>query len=80
MIDELEMLRETMRADDERLHIAGERVGLYMGCDTPDWMADEIIALRRELAAYKQAMAEMYDPEVVEPLEMRVTEILAANA
>lgn len=36
-------LRGAMMADDSRLPLAGQRVGLYFGCDTPEVMADEIV-------------------------------------
>ena len=47
---ELAKTQGAMAADDERLRRAGERVGIEMGCDTPDWMAESILALRDELA------------------------------
>ena len=40
------MLREKINADDERLLRAGMRVGIVAGCDTAEWMADEIERLR----------------------------------
>lgn len=44
-----EQLRGAMKADDERLRVHGERVGLFMDCDTAEHMADEIVALRAEV-------------------------------
>jgi hypothetical protein len=55
-----------MRADDERLQLAGERVGLALGCDTPDWMADEILALRERLAKVMQPACE-YNQDALTP-------------
>ena len=48
---EVERLRNVMDADDRRLQEAGVRVGIIMGCDTPDAMADEIEQLREQLDA-----------------------------
>lgn len=45
-----------MSADDDRLLAAGMRVGSYFGCDTPDHMADEIVALRAEVARLREAL------------------------
>jgi hypothetical protein len=42
----MELLRGALDAADERLRKAGERVGIYCGCDTPDALADEIERLR----------------------------------
>ncbi len=67
--DEIERLREAlanharecvevpMAADEERLRVAGERVGLWFGCDTPEHMADEIERLRSLLAGQALACA-----------------------
>lgn len=46
---EIEELKGVLRADAERLRIAGDRVDLATGCDTADAMADEIERLRSEL-------------------------------
>ena len=44
-------LRGAMAADDARLLAASERVGTApMGCDTADWLAEEILVLRAKLA------------------------------
>lgn len=53
----IERLRGAMRADDLRLRIAGERVGIIQGCDLPDWMADEIEHLRAAVKAETEACA-----------------------
>lgn len=50
LIAAIERLTGAMKADDERLRIHGERVGLFMDCDTAEHMADEILALRAQLA------------------------------
>lgn len=49
-------LRGAMRASDERLRVAGERVGLYFDCDNPDHMADEIEALKARIATLEEAL------------------------
>jgi hypothetical protein len=43
-------LRGAIRADNARLREAGERVGLFYGCDTAEMMADAIEDLRRVAA------------------------------
>ena len=45
-------LRIVIAADDERLHAAEERVwpGKTWGCDAPEMLADEILALRARIA------------------------------
>lgn len=53
LIAAIERLTGAMKADDERLRVHGERVGLFMDCDTAEHMADEILALRDELAALR---------------------------
>ena len=53
LIEAIERLTGAMKADDERLRVHGERVGLFMDCDTAEHMADEILALRAELAALR---------------------------
>jgi len=40
-------LEGAMSASDERVRIAGERAGIAIGCDTPEWMADRIEDLER---------------------------------
>lgn len=57
----IEQLRGAMRADDLRLRIAGERVGIVQGCDNPDWMADEIERLRAAVKAENEACAKIAD-------------------
>jgi hypothetical protein len=52
-------LRGAMDADDERLRVHGERVGLFFDCDTAEHMADEIVALRADNEALKQKSAEI---------------------
>jgi predicted phage tail protein len=44
---EISDLRGAMKADDERLRIAAERVGIVPSCDAADEMADEIERLRK---------------------------------
>lgn len=46
LTQEVAMLRGAIAADAERLRLEGARVGIEMGCDTPHWMAEEILALR----------------------------------
>ena len=47
---EVARLRGAIKAADDRLIEAGQRVGIFFGCDTPDAMADELTRLRAELA------------------------------
>lgn len=47
--------------DDDRLLAAGQRVGLYFGCDTPDHMADEIDRLRADNARLREALEDAFD-------------------
>lgn len=57
---ELARLVETARgasaADDARLRAAEERVwpGVTHGCDAAEWLADELLALRRDLETARQ--------------------------
>ena len=51
----IKQLRGAMDVADERMLAATVRCGiLYTGCDTPDYMADEIIRLREELTAWRE--------------------------
>lgn len=50
-------LRGAMDADDERLRVHGERVGLFFDCDTAEHMADEILALRAENVSLRAALS-----------------------
>lgn len=50
METQITTLRGAMKADDERLRAAGERVGIFADCDTAEMMADEITRLRAALA------------------------------
>ena len=60
--EEITTLRGAMKADDERLRNAGERVGIFADCDTAEMMADEIMALRAALAdERKRALEEAAD-------------------
>ena len=57
MDDELTQLRATIATSDNRLLDATDKIGFTpIGCDTADWLADEILGLRAELAQYKQNM------------------------
>ena len=49
------------RADTERLRQAEERVwpGMTHGCDAPEWMADEILALRQDKERAEQRIKEL---------------------
>ena len=81
---DLELVRGAMKADDERLRIAGERVGIVAGCDTAEWMADEIDRLRAEnqaLRAGLERLARIYEGEQ-EPCERPawLRELLKPNA
>jgi hypothetical protein len=51
------LLKGTIEADDERLRKAGERVGIEQGCDTAEWMADEIEVLRKQ-AGERESLAD----------------------
>ena len=59
---ELDLVRGAIRADDERLYAAWVRIHgapddcANIGCDAPEWMADEILRLRAELERTKVAM------------------------
>jgi len=53
---ELAEVRGAMAADDERLRLAAERVGIVAGCDAPDEMADEVISLRGQLTEARAAL------------------------
>jgi hypothetical protein len=55
----LAQLRGAMQADDERLRVAGGRVGLFFGCDTPEHLADEIEQVRASLAQLQQEAREV---------------------
>ena len=53
---EIAQLKGALRADDLRNHQAAGKAGiLYVGCDTPEALADEVCKLKEEL---KQAQAE----------------------
>lgn len=88
-------LKGAMMADDDRLTAAANRVNLYSGCDTPDAMADEILALRARLAAvpalppedapsgwaaWLEDQAAMCDPYIQGPKMRRLAAWLAALA
>lgn len=45
----IKILEGTIKADDERLLTAGQRVGIVLGCDTAEHMADEILDFRDKL-------------------------------
>ena len=59
---ELDLVRGAIRADDERLYAAWVRIHgapddcANIGCDAPEWMADEILRLRAELDRTKGEM------------------------
>ena len=48
-IEEIELTRGAMAADDERLRKSAARVGIVCGCDAAEEMADEIERLRAAL-------------------------------
>lgn len=52
--------RSQVSADDQRLRDAADKAGVtYVGCDTPDWMAEEILgnrALFSDLLAFVEAV------------------------
>ena len=53
-----------MTVDDQRLVDAAARAGiLYVGCDTPSDLADEVVALRAEIAALRTAARRMLAAE-----------------
>lgn len=58
LVRRLRAAEGTIRADDDRLQSAGERVGVIAGCDTADWMADEIERLRAESVGLQSMLAE----------------------
>ena len=59
MAAEIATLRGEIAADNQRLRDAEERVwpGQTHGCDAPEWMADEILALRAEVERLREQLA-----------------------
>lgn len=53
-LDEIELLKGAMAADEERLRTHGMRVGIWFGCDTAEHMADEIERLNRAIESWKR--------------------------
>lgn len=53
MDEKIEDLRAEINVAAELLRVHGGRVGLYLGRETPEHMANEIEKLRAELAALK---------------------------
>ena len=59
---ELDLVHGEIRADDERLYAAWVRIHgapddcANIGCDAPEWMADEILRLRAELERTKEKL------------------------
>ena len=50
MYQQMKLLEGAAKADEERLIKAAEKAGIvYMGCDTPDWLAERILELEREV-------------------------------
>lgn len=46
-----------MEADEKRLIDAALKAEIaYMGCDTPDWLAETIVELRAELSATQREL------------------------
>lgn len=75
---EIETTKGAMQADDDRLHVAGVRVGLYFGCDTAERMADEIVSLRArvaEMSELEKKLESDWDDAFRESMH-RLTEIL----
>jgi chromosome segregation ATPase len=59
---DLDTLRGAAAADDERLQQAATRVGvLYVGCDTPDALAEAVVMARRDLDTLKTQLAALAD-------------------
>ena len=60
--DKLDLVHGAIRADDERLYAAWVRIHgapddcANIGCDAPEWMADEILRLRAELERTKEEL------------------------
>jgi hypothetical protein len=52
-IEDLRLVRGAMEADDERLRIAAEKVGVVAGCDAPDEMADIILGQQKDIELLK---------------------------
>ena len=47
---ENERLRAIAEVDNERLVVAAKVAGIaYLGCDTPEWLADEVVALKARI-------------------------------
>lgn len=68
LLDELDrlrgdnvLLRGAMDAQDERERKAGEVCGVSFaehGCDWPEWVAEEVVSLRIEIARLRRSAAE----------------------
>lgn len=60
--DKLDLVHGAIRADDDRLYAAWVRIHgapddcANIGCDAPEWMADEILRLRAELERTKEEL------------------------
>lgn len=52
---DLDEARGAIRATDERINAAGEKVDILFGCDTPDLMAEELLACRLDLDAIRES-------------------------
>jgi hypothetical protein len=61
LLDDLDILRGAIAAQDERNDSACLRVGsIPRGCDTPEALADEVLALRAEVARLTQERDDAY--------------------
>jgi hypothetical protein len=50
LADELDKYREAIAIDADRLRVVADRAGItYVGCDTPDALADELDEARKEV-------------------------------
>lgn len=58
---EIALLNGAMRADEERLLQAGQRVGIIAGCDTPEQLADAIEHRDAEIAHEEQRIKDLMD-------------------
>ena len=58
-------LRGALKADEERMRIAAERAGVtFLGCDTPDELADEVQRLKREIRLTLEENRHLADGDV----------------